>query len=254
MYRAVTCRLRPVYLVLALVALPTVARAQQNLFNVPSVEATAKDRLFFQNQFNVNLITQSNTTLCYGLGGGYEVGLNVIDLPLYNPTIRQSNLTRETQEPDVLVNALKVFDVTDRLKVGVGTQLGQTAPVFDSRVRLANFTYLNSSFELPDDTGKLYGGVFYANGTYRGRRGDPFGLMFGCDIPIVKDRFHFMADVLTGRHDLSVAVVGGVIYLPRGWQLSLGAQLPTPRSGNQYGGVIELTYVPRGDAPKQDAD
>lgn len=236
-----------VWVVATIALAPSAAVAQQNLFNVPSVEATAKDRIFFQNQFNVNLITQSNTTLCYGLGSGFEVGLNVFDLPLYNPTIRKNDLTRELQEPDILVNGLKVFEVTDRFRVGVGTQIGQNAPVFDNRVGLLNFTYANTSFDLPEEFGKLYGGLYYANGSYRGQRGDPVGFLFGCDIPVVKDKFHFMADIITGRHDLSVIVVGGVFFLPGGWQLSLGAQLPTPRSGNQYGGVLELTYVPRGN-------
>lgn len=249
------CRIgRILTVLLGIVLAPTLGYGQQNLFNVPSVEATPKDRFFFQNQFNVNLNTQSNLTLCYGLGNGFEVGMNVFDVPLYNPNVRRQELTRESQQPDVLVNTLKVFDVAERWKIGVGTQFGQTSPVFDDRVRLVNFTYANSSYELPEDWGKLYGGLFYANGEYRGRRGDPVGLMFGCDIPIVKDKFHFMADLLTGRHDLSVAVVGGVIFLPRGWQLSLGAQVPTPGSRNQYGGVIELTYVPGGGSKSSGDD
>ena len=62
-------------------------------------------------------------------------------------------------------------------------------------------------------------------------------------MPIVKEKLHFMADYLSGTSDLSVAVVGGVIYLPGKWQLSLGGQIPSPGSDNSYGAVMELTQT-----------
>jgi hypothetical protein len=230
----------------ALTAWPAVTSAQQNLFNVPSVAVTDPGGLFFQQQTNLNALIQTNTTLSYGLGRGWEVGLNVFDVPLYNPGLRNGRLvSRELQEPEVLVNGLRVFELTDRLRVGVGTQLGQTAPVFESRLRLSNFTYVNAAAKLPNDWVEVYGGAFYANRTYGGA-GDRVGGLLGADIPVAEKKLHLMADWVVARNDLGVAVVGGVLYLPRNWQLSLGAQLPSPGSRNRYGAVLELTYVPGG--------
>lgn len=245
MARAQWCRTF-VLAVVAWAVAPAVASAQQNLFNVPSGEVTAAERVFFQNQFNINRLIQSNSTVNYGLGRGFELGLNVFDVPLYNPNLHASGLSEEIQTPDFLVNGLKSFEITDRLHFGVGAQFGLTSPVFDNAVRPVNFTYGIGSFELPEERGKLYAGLYYANQAYRGR-GDPVGIMLGCDIPILPKKVHFMADFLSGRSDISVAVIGGVFYIPGGLQISVGGQLPGPGTNNGYGAVIELTYVPKSD-------
>jgi len=54
--------------------------AQQNFINVPSSEVTIKNKYFFQQQINFNDLIQSNTTLDYGLGKGYEIGLNILGI------------------------------------------------------------------------------------------------------------------------------------------------------------------------------
>jgi hypothetical protein len=56
-----------------------------------------------------------------------------------------------------------------------------------------------------------------------------------------------MKDIQTGNNDVSIAVIGGVFYVPPGWNLSLGARLPTPRSHTRYGLVLEWTF----GAPKE---
>ncbi len=235
------------WVALAVVTLPAVASAQQNLFNVPSGEVTPAYKLFYQQQTNfTGGSIQPNTTLDFGLGHGLEVGLNVFNVPLYAPNLGENPDPRGIQQPDVLFNALKSFTISERFRVAVGTQFGETAPVFQSRVRPDNFTYTVAAFDLPQERGTLYGGAYYSNRNYRGT-GVPLGVMVGCDIPIVEKKLHFMADLIGGNNDLSLAVVGVVVYLPHNWQLSLGAQFPSPGSNNPYGGVLELTYVPGKD-------
>ena len=39
-----------------------------------SYEITVKNKLFFQQQFNINENIQSNTNFCYGLGWNMELG------------------------------------------------------------------------------------------------------------------------------------------------------------------------------------
>lgn len=56
------------------------AVAQQNFINVPSSEATIKNKVFFQQQLNFNELIQSNSTLDFGLGKGFEVGANILGL------------------------------------------------------------------------------------------------------------------------------------------------------------------------------
>lgn len=55
--------------------------AQQNLFNVPSGVVTPEGVVFFQQQFNLGRVAgTSNTSTAIGLGNGWEVGLNLLDV------------------------------------------------------------------------------------------------------------------------------------------------------------------------------
>ncbi|MBX9623424.1 MAG: hypothetical protein K2X82_06380 [Gemmataceae bacterium] len=216
------------------------AAAQQNLFNVPTGKITERGELFFQQQLNfARPVGSSNTTFDLGLGRGWEVGVNALDLLLYDD-LRPAPGPRQTN-PDLLVNFQKGFELVDDVwSVGVGSQLGFNPARTSREVRFQAFTWLVNTVQLPDDLATLYAGPYYANVAYGGP-GDRFGGLFGVEVPVWKDKFHFQADYITGNRDVSVAVVGGVIFLPRRWQLSVGAQLPTPRSGNPYGVVFELT-------------
>ncbi|MBY0512467.1 MAG: hypothetical protein K2P78_00980 [Gemmataceae bacterium] len=218
------------------------AAAQQTLFNVPSGRVTGLGDLFFQQQFNFTRPTgSSNTTFDLGVADRLEVGFNVLDMLMYN-TAPPDPSARAQTDPDLLFNAQKGFElIDDRWFVGVGGQFGFNPARRSKDVRFQNFTWVINGFELPDEWGTLYLGGYYANVAYGGP-GDRFGALAGVEIPIIKDKFHFQADYISGNRDISVAVVGGVIMFPNKWQLSVGAQLPTPRSHSPYGVVIELTY------------
>lgn len=214
--------------------------AQQNLFNVPSADITPTETLFFQQQFNINQSIQSNTTISYGVSPEFEVGLNVFSLDL----LAERGTMPTLDPPLFLVNAQTGWSLGETSRMGLGTQLGPTLPGRQSAEKLANFSYLIDVIPLPDDRGKLYAGAYYADRAYRGGRGDPLGFMLGFDIPIVKDHFCLVGDYLSGRSGMSVGVIGGMLQVSEHWQVSLGAQWPSPHSHNAYGGVFELTYIP----------
>lgn len=218
------------------------AHAQQNLFNVPSGQITERGNLFFQQQFNFSRpVGSSNTTFDFGLGRGWEVGFNALDFNFYENIRPPAPGAPRQVNPDLLVNAQKGFELIDDVwSVGVGTQAGLNPARRSREVRFQNFTWVINAFELPEDRAKVYVGAYYANVAYAGP-GDRCGVLVGVEVPVVKDRFSFQADLITGRRDISVAVVGGVFTFPNGWQLSAGAQIPLPRSGNPYGAVIEFT-------------
>lgn len=232
--------MRSAFTIIFLACSVQAASAQQNLFNVPSAEITPSEKVFFQQQFNATRSIQSNSTICYGLGNGFETGLNVFDLGILpDPKAQPGSNT-----PQFLANLQKGFELNETFNFGLGTQLGQSVPALRSDVRLVNFTYFTCVAELPDERAKLYAGPYFANGTYRGQHGNPFGFMLGYDVPVVKDRFNLMGDFISGKSAISVAVIGGVLQVNEHFQLSIGAQLPSPHSHNSYGGVLELTYVP----------
>lgn len=220
--------------VLSLFAVPSLA--QQSLFNVPSAEITEQGEIFFQEQINVEFSSViSNTTLDYGLGKGFEIGINLFNMTLVNYGGSDYN------NPYLLFNAQKSFQVTEKYKVSVGTETGLTLPIFQSAsVEVPNFSYIQNTMHF-NRFDKYYLGAYYANHAFAGD-GYPLGLMVGMEYPIVEHKFHFMGDLMLGDNDISVAVLGFVWYVTPKWQLSLGVQLPSPMSSNNtYGAVVELT-------------
>lgn len=208
--------------------------AQQNLFNVPSSDITEHGKIFFQQQFNLsNLSGASNTTFDYGLENNLEIGLNIFNVDMYP--------TRELQNPHILANFQKGFTINEHYKIGFGTQTGLTPPIYNKAVEMPSFSYFNNAVHL-DHLGNYYLGSYYANHAYAGQ-GDSFGIMAGVEYPLIEKKFHLQGDILTGNNDISVAVLGFVFFLPRDWQLSFGAQLPSPTSNNDYGAVFEITKL-----------
>ncbi|NOT84286.1 MAG: hypothetical protein HOP02_05755 [Methylococcaceae bacterium] len=209
--------------------------AQQNLFNVPSAEITKQKQIFVQQQFNFLATATSNTTIDYGLGNNWEIGINVFNVDLYSQQNQWNN-------PLFLLNFQKSFELTSFWKIGIGSQSGPTLPVYDSKVQLASFNYLNNALDL-GGWGKYFLGVYYANQGYVGN-GTNVNLMAGIELPTPIDTVHFMADYIGGNNAIGAAVIGLVWQATAQWQLSLGAQVPTPESAShEYGIVVEITHL-----------
>lgn len=213
--------------------LPIGGFAQQNFFNVPSSDITHKNKLFFQQQFNIARTGTSNTTLDYGLGNNLEIGLNLFNVNLYSP--------EAVGNPNFLANFQKAFVITSDYKISFGTQSGITPPVYKSALQLPSFSYVNNAVDLAQ-WGKYLLGAYYANSAYAGGK-DAIGLMAGVEWPLWQNQLHLMGDLLTGTNNISVAVLGFAVHLPGDWQISLGAQLPAPNSHTDYGGVLEITKL-----------
>lgn len=219
----------------ALMILPMpICFAQQSLFNVPSSDITHTGKFFFQEQINLGKMSGiSNTTVDYGLENELEIGFNIFNVDLYP--------TNEMRNPYVLANFQKGFTINEHYKIGLGTQTGITPPIHNKEIGIPSFSFFNNQLDL-EEYGHYNLGAYHANHAYAGE-GDSFGLMAGVEYPLLEKEFHLMGDILTGNNDLSVAVLGFVIFLPQDWQLSFGAQLPAPTSNNDYGAVIEFTKL-----------
>ncbi|MCX7089535.1 MAG: hypothetical protein NTV00_15970 [Methylococcales bacterium] len=209
--------------------------AQQNLFNVPSAEITQQKQVFIQQQFNVLSTTTSNTTIDYGLGDNWEIGINLFNVDLYS-------LHDEWANPLFLLNFQKAFELTPQWRIGIGSQSGPTLPIVNSKAQLASFNYVNNAFDL-GGWGKYYLGVYYANQGYAGE-GSNVSLMAGIEVPTPIDTVFVMADYIGGKNALNTAVIGVVWKATVQWQLSLGALIATPESDSSENGVVvEITRI-----------
>ncbi len=220
------------------------AIAQQNFINVPSSEVTTAKKVFFQQQINFNELIQSNTTIDYGLGKGFEVGLNILGLNFSEKKVsflHNDSSDVDPYNPLVTVNALKVVKLSERVKLAFGGQSGINF-TNNKRERLANLCYGNVLIEdILVHESKLVLGTYY-NTRHYGGRGNRLGIWLGAEVPITT-KLHAMAESVLGNNALSYTSLGIIYYpLPR-MPLTLGMQIPNTRN-NSYSLVFELTFVP----------
>jgi hypothetical protein len=226
---------------LLLTLLSTTALAQQSLFNVPSTQETLPGRLFGQVQLTGSALGgEVNTTLELGVFRWLEVGVNLFRMPLYR--ITEPNPDAPAQSSTML-NANVYLDPLEWPAFEAGVQGGVGFIPTTNRLEPVLYGWVTARFEAPGRFGS------YVVGAYSGTRGalgrgPPSGGLLGVEVPLVEHAVHAMADWVIGLNDLSVAVVGAVVFIGQSFQLSGGVQLPSPGSGNAFGGVLELTYVP----------
>jgi len=223
----------------------TEVSAQQNLFNVPSGTITQRHEIFLQEQINFGRFGESNLTVDYGLGQDWEVGLNVFKVNLYPGNLQP--LPSESNEDAVLINVQHVFHPLESIDWEIGTQNGVSANNANQRVDYLNFSWGIGRWT-PSESwfqGSLIAGPYYGNKNFLGS-GNEFGFLAGIEYPIREDRLSLVADYMSGTNSASVAVIGFQANISKelGWQISLGGQLPSPGSTNDYGAVFELTKVP----------
>ena len=228
-------------LCLVLVALPSLAFAQQSLFNVPSTQETVKGRLFGQVQMTATGEGgEVNTTLELGIFKWLEIGMNLFHMPLYHvgPLHAEAPATSAT-----LMNANVYFEPASWMAVELGTSGGVGFVPNTIDIEPVIYGWATARFEAPGRFGS------YVIGAYGGTRGalgagPPLGGLLGFEFPIIEHYWHAQGDWVIGFNAISVAVVGFVVFIGKNFQISAGAQFPSPGSGNGFGGVLELTYVP----------
>jgi hypothetical protein len=234
---------RVLFSVLAVASLlflcPRSASAQQSLFNVPGTVATPGGEVFAQEQLNFTTRGISNLTVDAGLGAGFEIGVNVFDVTLYDT----SEAVGET--PLSLLNAAYTIDVGALLTVQLGVQAGIAARGGANPIAGAGYGWASMRFH-GGDFGDYVVGAYAGNDAYLGP-GNAMGVMAGTELPLARRLVHVMIDFVYGNNEASVGVAGLVFFLPQSFQLSVGVQFPSPMSDNAWGGVLEITRAPPGD-------
>ncbi|AYA38705.1 hypothetical protein D3Y59_17600 [Hymenobacter oligotrophus] len=224
------------------------AQAQQNLFNIPAGDLTPRGKVFFQHQTNVyDLHTfESKNHFVYGLGSGFEVGLNAVNIK-FNLARRNAPLTlRDGRDPNYPLKPLlqltgqKFFYLTEHLKTSIGTQVGLNPVRFRPRRQLTHFSYNTWVYE-PRRHWKLVAGPYLTDVGSVGP-GNRVGVLAGFEVPVHR-RLLVMGDFVSGRHAAAVSVLGVNFLATQRLQLCAGALLPNPGSGNRAGVVFELNLL-----------
>ncbi len=224
--------------------------AQQNLFNIPSGDITRKGKFFYQHQINMYSENQfeSKSHLVYGLGKNWDVGLNVVDLPISfkkGTSLVSANDKRGTYPyyPLWMITAQKQFDVGHHFQINMGTQAGGNIPANGGHYDWVYKNYALGRYNLGDHKGFFIAGPYHANDVYFGPNssGQHFGWMFGYEIPL-SERISLMGDFISGQNKKSVSTVGGVYNVSKRLQLCVAALLAYPNQELSKGAVIEINW------------
>lgn len=218
--------------------------AQQNFINVPSGEVTKEKKFFFQQQLNFNEIIQSNTTLDYGLGRGFEVGINILGLDYVQRSksifLNDTN-DRDPYDPLVTINGLKQIELSERTSLAIGTQIGVNVD-FDNKVRLANLTYVNIRFTDVIWENCVFVAGPYFNSQHYGGDGNRVGGWLAAEVPL-SSKWHVMGESVVGDNAISYSSFGIIFYPKPRIPLTVGVQIPNI-SNNAYAWVFEFTFTP----------
>lgn len=142
----------------------TPALSQQNFFNVPSSDITPKHAFFGQQQLNLAASSiQYSTTMCYGLGHDFEMGLNVIGVKYDFNNQLTTNINTAPFSPMYAFNAQKKVELSEHWKMGIGGQLG-TNQAFNG----GSYFYTNAIYTDEKTGTKLVAGLYRSSDGYFG--------------------------------------------------------------------------------------
>lgn len=227
---------------LFLIANPTLA--QQNLFNIPSGDITPKGKFFYQHQLNFYSVNEleSKSHLVYGLGKGWDAGVNLVDLPLQVGDVPalsfNDNSNRKPLYPLLMFTLQKQFQLNKHLKLNVGSQVGPNLSPQSRNKRFAFFNYVLVKSKLFKQV-NLTIGTYHTDNTFVGKEQHHFGILAGYEIPLTK-RFSLMGDVISGNHKKSQSTIGALYTISKRVQVCGAALLDYPHGQHNHGFVFEL--------------
>jgi hypothetical protein len=221
--------------------------AQQNLFNIPSGDITPNEKFFYQHQFNFYKVDEleSKSHVVYGLGRGWDMGINFVDLPLRlndNSIISyNSNTSRKPLYPLLMLTLQKQWKVSEHLEVNIGTQTGSNLSTTIGTKRFVFFNYAIARFT-PVEKIHFVAGPYHTNNVFVGGPPDQrVGFMVGYEYRLTK-KILLMGDFISGNHKKSQTVLGGGYTFGNRVQLFIGALLTYPNKELKNGAVIELNW------------
>jgi hypothetical protein len=222
--------------------------AQQNLFNIPSGSITPRRELFYQHQVNFYSINRvaSKQHVVVGLGEGWEVGFNLVNLsldfrrPEGRLLLRNDLRNGSSLKPKVHATAQKQWTLSESIRASLGTQNGFNMFADPERTYYAFFHYGLFVWS-PRKHTNIVAGTYHGSRSYLGN-GNDTGFMLGFEYPL-SERFLLMGDFISGRNQESVGVLGFNWYATPRFQICLGGILPSPGSRNEGGVVLEINLL-----------
>ncbi|WP_044129530.1 hypothetical protein [Rudanella lutea] len=221
------------------------AHAQETFFNVSESEITAKKKVMIQQQIDYTDLLHSGTTFDYGLGRNWEIGINLYHLnfqPDIGRFVRNDTSSQQPYAPLLLLNAQKIFDLTDNLRIGIGGQGGVNLTPAQGRSALVGYGYANLAGSFSNEQYKWAAGAYTSHPRFTGE-GAKVGFQAGFDAGIFYEKLHLIGDWISGQHEMGQLILGLEVFPRKSLPLAIGWQ-----RNNQNGAqgiVIQLSYIPQ---------
>lgn len=222
--------------------------SQQDIFNIPDLKITEKDRMFWQEQvIFYRDKTQFDTTVMYGLGKQEEIGVYAGNYFLNSPGTNSQNRNPFQDEavaaPNLLLVYQKRFDYSEDLQFSIGTKSGVSLGPNPMLSEFATFNFAMSSYSYQPLGLKFFLGTYAGNSAFFGKykrgllsdgdnRLDEYGMMYGFSLEILPGRLDLQCDRISGVNSLGVSVCGLSFPLNENHSLSVGYQIPNPGGSN----------------------
>jgi hypothetical protein len=220
------------------------ASAQLTVFNVSSSTITDKKKVSVQQQFEYQDEIESSTTLTYGLGKNWEVGLNLLNLD-YSVKEKEFEFNDTTMAspfaPLLLINAQKVFELNNLFSIGLGSVAGTN--VSSAHRKFVYYSYANLLASVGNQDQYLFAaGPYISNHRYLSQ-GPVYGFQGAIDAGIFYQKVHLLADWISGSHAKGKLSLGLEVFLTERLPLSVGWQ--RSNADGSQGLVLQLTFVPK---------
>jgi hypothetical protein len=222
--------------------------AQQNLFNIPSADITPKGKFFYQHQLNFYQLNEleSKSHVVYGIGKGWDLGVNFVDLPLQfgqgQVVSFNDNSKRKPLYPLLMFTLQKQIVLKKELLfLNIGTQIGPNLSNEIANKKIAAMNYALLRWQ-PSKKGYLIAGPYHTNDVFVG--GSPqnhVGIMVGYEYKL-SEKWILMGDFISGDHKKSQMVIGGGYNASPKLQLFLGALFAFPNRKLENGVVLEINW------------
>ncbi|QSA98898.1 hypothetical protein [Methylococcus sp. EFPC2] len=199
---------------------------------------TPKNAWHFIEELNVFAgSVLANTTLDYGHADGWNIGLSLLNVGLYEET------SAALWDPDVLLNVEKSTPLTPSWSLVLGTQNGAAFWDAHRSSGVESYSYLDNQFTVGAAGVQLHLGGYVASGLMTGP-GDRAGYIVGAQIPLPDPRWVLSLDYISGNNALGAGAIQLLWRFARQWRLDVGAQIPAINSPNDYGALLGLAWQP----------
>lgn len=144
----------------------------------------------------------------------------------------------QNYEFDSYVTIAKTFDLSDTVKLMVGTQNGST--LFTEVRQLHNVDYVLMVYQ--KSSYNIHAGPFWANKALTTTT-DYLGYTIGFSVDVVPNKITFQGDYFSGHNNVSGGVLNIMYRIIPKMQVYTGVGIPESDSGNEYYGIIGLNLT-----------